>query len=146
MTPPPVVVSCFSHLGLTVSDLRASVDFYTEVLGFVPLYTDEEEGWARVGLAVGDVLLELFSSRSDPAPRPYVDPFYPAEFGRPKIALTVVDVVGTYGRVVATGITPLCEITTTRVSKFFFVSDPDGTPIQLHEFTDERQRLTELFE
>lgn len=41
--------------------------------------------------------------------------------------------------------TPLCPITTTRVSRFFFIADSDGTPIQLQEFGGARSRLAELF-
>ncbi|WP_312623632.1 VOC family protein [Pseudofrankia sp. BMG5.37] len=67
------------------------------------------------------------------------------EFGRPKIALTVVDVEDAYQRVAAAGATLLCPITETRVSRFFFIADPDGTPIQLQEFSAGRQRVVELF-
>lgn len=150
MTPtssstPPVTVRCVSHLGITVSQLDASIAFYTEVLGFVRRFDDVQDGWTRVGLAIGDIQLELFSALPERPPGRAIDPFYPMELGRPKIALTVVDVDATYDRVLAAGITPLCPITTTRVSRFFFISDPDGTPIQLHEFTGGQQRVTELF-
>jgi hypothetical protein len=46
---------------------------------------------------------------------------------------------------VAAGVTPLCPIVTTSASKFFFITDPDGTPIQLHQFLGGEQRVTELF-
>ncbi|MBL7502708.1 VOC family protein [Frankia sp. CNm7] len=145
MSTPPVAVTCLSHLGMTVADLDASVSFYERVLGFVRLYSDEQEEWTRVGMASGDMVVELFSRRLAPPSGDVVDPMYPMEFGRPKIALTVVDVEATYTRLVAAGITPLCPVATTRVSRFFFIADPDGTPIQLHEFSGSRQRLAELF-
>ncbi len=145
MSSPPVIVNCFSHLGITVSDLDVSVDFYTQVLGFVVCFTDIEEGWTRVGLAIGNTLIELFSRRPRPEREPAVDPFYPMELGRPKIALTIFDVEATYERLVAADITPLCPIITTSVSHFFFIADPDGTPIQLHEFSGGQQRVAELF-
>jgi catechol 2,3-dioxygenase-like lactoylglutathione lyase family enzyme len=145
MSAPPVIVKCFSHLGITVSDLDVSVDFYTQVLGFVVCFTDTEEGWTRVGLAIGNTLIELFSRRPGPETGRAVDPFYPMELGRPKIALTVVDVEATYERLVASDITPLCPIISTSVSRFFFITDPDGTPIQLHEFSGGQQRVAELF-
>ncbi|OHV30182.1 MULTISPECIES: VOC family protein [Pseudofrankia] len=144
-TPPPAAVSCFSHLGITVADPAASADFYIRVLGFSQLYTDTGEGWTRLGLGIGETVVELFGPRSDGFPQPEVDPFYPMEFGRPKIALTVVDIEDTYRRVTAIGATPLCPITETRVSRFFFIADPDGTPIQLQEFSAGRQRVVELF-
>jgi catechol 2,3-dioxygenase-like lactoylglutathione lyase family enzyme len=142
---PLVNVTCFSHVGISVSDLETSVDFYTRLLGFTRRFVNEEEGWARVGLAVGDIQLELFSPWPGNRGETVVNPFYPKEFGRPKLALTVVDVDGTYARLVAAGIVPLCPVTTTPVSKFFFITDPDDTPIQLHEFKGGERRVTELF-
>jgi catechol 2,3-dioxygenase-like lactoylglutathione lyase family enzyme len=143
---PPVNVRCFSHVGITVSDLEVSVNFYTQLLGCKRRFVNEEEGWARVGLAIGDIQLELFSPWPGTPSGQEVNPFYPMELGRPKIALTVVDVEGTYARLMATGVMPLCPVITTSVSKFFFIRDPDGTPIQLHEFTGGEQRVTELFQ
>ena len=145
MSTPPVTVRCLSHLGITVSQLDTSIEFYTQVLGFVRRFEDVQDGWTRVGLAIGDILIELFSPPLTRPPGAPVDPFYPTELGRPKIALTVVDVDATYQRLIAAGITPLCPIISTRVSRFFFITDPDGTPIQLHEFNGGQQRVTELF-
>src|SRR5258705_6574098 len=135
MSSPPVAVRCFSHLGVTVSDLAASIDFYTRVLGFVRRYEDVRKGWTRVGLAMGNMVVELFSPRPAATPEQPFDPFYPTSFGRPKIALTVADVAATYERLGAARITPKCPIVSTSMSRFFFIADPDGTPIQLHEFS-----------
>jgi catechol 2,3-dioxygenase-like lactoylglutathione lyase family enzyme len=145
MTTPLVQVSCFSHAGISVSNLEVSIDFYTRLLGFTPLFRNDEDGWARVGLAIGDIQLELFSPWPGPAQDQEINPFYPMPLGRPKIALTIVDVEGTHARLVAAGITPLCPVVTTAVSQFFFILDPDGTPIQLHEFKGGERRVTELF-
>jgi catechol 2,3-dioxygenase-like lactoylglutathione lyase family enzyme len=141
----PVNVTCFSHLGITASDLDASIDFYTRVLGFVRLFEDAHEEWRRVGLGIGDIQLELFSPHLGRVAGQAVDPFYVSDYGRPKIALTVADVEETYERLQDAGIVALCPIVTTAVSRFFFIADPDGTPIQLHEFSGGRQRVTELF-
>lgn len=144
MSSPLVAVECFSHLGMTVSDLDASRAFYTDVLGFIPTYEDVNDDWARVGLSFGDVVLELFSERRGPDPEP-PDPFYVTPYGRPKIALTVVDVDAAHRALGAAGVPVLFPVTTTSVSRFFMVADPDGTPIQLHELSGGRRRLTELF-
>jgi catechol 2,3-dioxygenase-like lactoylglutathione lyase family enzyme len=141
---PLVDVVCFSHLGITVSDLEASVGFYTTFLGFTRLFENNEEGWSRVGLGIGDIQVELFSPWPGSSSGE-VNPFYPQALGRPKLALTIVDVEATYHSLVAAGLSPLCPVVTTPVSKFFFISDPDGTPIQLHEFSEGRRRVTELF-
>ena len=145
MSGPSVEVLCLSHLGITVTDLEASVAFYTQVLGFQRCYEDVEQGWARVGLAIADVVIELFSSRTERHVDLAYEPFYPEEFGRPKIALTVLDVEAAHRQLLAAGIIPRCPITKTSVSKFFFITDPDGTPIQLQEFMNRRRRLRELF-
>jgi catechol 2,3-dioxygenase-like lactoylglutathione lyase family enzyme len=138
-------VACFSHVGITVSDLKASTEFYIGILGFTRLFVNEEERWARVGLGIGDIQLELFSPWPGTSEGQEVNPFYPQELGRPKIALTVTDVEATYARLADAGIAPLCPVITTAVSKFFFIADPDGTPIQLHEFKGGEKRVTELF-
>jgi catechol 2,3-dioxygenase-like lactoylglutathione lyase family enzyme len=144
MTEQLVNVRCFSHVGVSVGDLERSVEFYMGLFGFEKRFENREDGWARVGLRVGDVQLELFS------PHPgrqgdVLDPYYPIQFGRPKLALTVDDVTATYARLVGAGIKPLCSVVTTPASRFFFIEDPDGTPIQLHEFNGGVLRVVDLF-
>ena len=146
MNEPAVRVRCFSHLGITVSDLDRSIEFYTEVLGFRRLFENIEEGWTRVGLGIGDIQLELFSPWPEGKAAQTLDPFYPMQLGRPKIALTVFDVEATYEALIGAGFRPLCPIVTTSVSRFFFIADPDGTPIQLHQFNGGLERVTDLFE
>lgn len=141
----PLAARCLSHLGVTVSDLHASTDFYTRVLGFSRKYENVEEGWSRVGLALGDIVLELFSPHPGPTSDDHFDPFYPHTFGRPKIALTVSDAAAAYEQVTAAGVPPSCPITETSVSRFFFITDPDGTPVQLQEFAGGRGHLADLF-
>ena len=135
-------VICLSHLGITVSDIDASVAFYAQ-LGFVRRYDDVNDEWTRVGLALGDVVLELFSRNGSPDGP--VDPFYPQAFGLPKIAFTVDDLDAVYDATVAAGWPNHGPITNTPVSRFFFVFDPDGTPIQLHEFDGGQERVADLF-
>jgi catechol 2,3-dioxygenase-like lactoylglutathione lyase family enzyme len=141
---PDINVVCFSHVGITVSDLEASLEFYCNLFGFERLFDDAHDDWRRVGLRVGDVQLELFSPFPGRAPDDALDPYYPTDFGRPKIALTVSDVDATFEQLVAKGVEPLCPVELTPRSKFFFVADPDGTPIQLHEFLGGELRVTDL--
>ena len=107
---PEINVMCFSHVGVTVSDLEASLEFYESLFGFERLFDDAHDSWRRVGLKVGDVSLELFSPFPSRTPHDALDPYYPMEFGRPKIALTVSDVDATYHRSVANGVQPLCGV------------------------------------
>jgi catechol 2,3-dioxygenase-like lactoylglutathione lyase family enzyme len=141
---PDIDVVCFSHVGITVSDLEASLEFYGDLFGFERLFDDAHDDWRRVGLRIGDVQLELFSPFPGVADQGAVDPYYPMEYGHPKIALTVSDVDATYERLVAKGMEPLCAVVLTPRSKFFFIADPDGTPIQLHEFLGGELRVTDL--
>ncbi len=141
---PDINVVCFSHVGITVRDLEASLAFYSSLFGFERLFDDAHADWRRVGLKIGDVQLELFSAFPGRAPDTALDPYYPMDFGRPKIALTVSDVDATYDRLLAAGVEPLCPVELTPRSKFFFISDPDGTPIQLHEFLGGELRVTDL--
>jgi catechol 2,3-dioxygenase-like lactoylglutathione lyase family enzyme len=145
MSEPIVQVKCLSHFGITVTDLERSVAFYTGVLGFEKCMENREADWTRIGVRLGDVVLELFSPH--PAgPDGVINPFYPIALGRPKIALTVDDALAAYDRIRAAGIPVLCEVTTTAVSQFFFIQDPDGTPIQLQWFSSGRTRLSQLFD
>lgn len=145
MTRPRIEVRCFSHLGITVSKLDDSVRFYTDVLGFETCYEDVQDEWTRVGLALGDTIVELFSPHPGLSSGAPLDPFYPTEFGKPKVALTVTDVEAAFRQLGEAGISPLCPITSTSMSRFFIVSDPDGTPIQLHEFKGGQPLLAGIF-
>ena len=79
-------VVCFSHVGITVSDLDASLEFYGRLFGFERLFDDVHDDWRRVGLRIGDVQLELFSPARRRGPSGGIDPYYPMPFGAPKIA------------------------------------------------------------
>jgi catechol 2,3-dioxygenase-like lactoylglutathione lyase family enzyme len=118
--PPGLLgIRCLSHIGITVNDLRTSVEFYEDVLGFGRQYEYENasQGWTRIGLSIGDFLVELFSPRPESKAGVEIDPFYPMSWGRPKIALTVSNVEAAYSRVVAAQIPVLCPIVLTSVSK-----------------------------
>jgi catechol 2,3-dioxygenase-like lactoylglutathione lyase family enzyme len=140
---PDINVLCFSHVGITVRDLEASLEFYGNLFGSERLFDDVHDDWRRVGLKVGDVRLELFSPLPGRPPRDAPDPYYPMEFGRPKIALTVRTSMRR-SRLVANGIRSVCAVVLTPRSKYFFIADPDGTPIHLHEFLGGELRVTDL--
>ena len=70
---------------------------------------------------------------------------YPMTFGRPKIALTVADVDAAHAALSAAGIPTIGPVLRTEVSKVMFVLDPDGTPVQLHEFLDGHLRVLDMF-
>jgi catechol 2,3-dioxygenase-like lactoylglutathione lyase family enzyme len=112
-------VSHVSHVTISVSDLAASMSFYTEQLGFEAIATqpaiesvpgmaavvgcpvDELKG-ARALLAAGADRVELVSYCS-PAGRSADEPRLPADHGLARVALQVGDVDGMYGRLVDAG-------------------------------------------
>jgi catechol 2,3-dioxygenase-like lactoylglutathione lyase family enzyme len=140
-----VQVRALSHIGITVTDIDRSVAFYTEVLGFWVRWHDEHDGWRRVGLAVDSMSLELFSPHPTGQPIDPIDILYPGPYGRPKIALTVADIDAAYAEVVERSVPTIGPVTVTGVSRIFFVLDPDGTLIQLHQFDAGHERVADLF-
>ena len=125
---PDINVMCFSHVGITVRDLEASLEFYGNLFGFERLFDDGHDDWRRVGLKVGDVQLELFSPFPGRTPHDVLDPYYPMEFGRPKIALTVSDVDATYARLLANGMKPLCASRVDPAFEVFLHRRPGRNP------------------
>ena len=83
---PTINVVCFSHVGITVRDLDASLEFYGRLFGFERLFDDVHDEWRRVGLRIGDVQLELFTPVPTRGPGEGIDPYYPMSFGAPKVA------------------------------------------------------------
>ncbi|MEX5712957.1 VOC family protein [Parafrankia sp. FMc6] len=144
-------IRCFSHVGMTVADLDFSVAFYTGVLGFQVLFEVRGKAWGRVGIGIDAMMLELFSPHPTGGPNPTgqalepADMLYPAPYGRPKIALTVADIDAAYDELVKLSVPVIGPVTDTGKSRLFFVLDPDGTLIQLHQFDGGQERVAELF-
>lgn len=141
---PLVSVRALSHIGLTVTDLARSVAFYTKVLGFRIEFELAAESWARAGLSLDDVVIELFSPHPVGQALTPVDMLYPAPYGRPKIALTVTDVDAAYAVLTEGGVPVIGPVHSTGVSRLIFVLDPDGTIIQLHQFDAGHARVIDM--
>ena len=137
----PLPVVAFSHVGLSVADLDRSVDFYTRVLGFRVYADPRPGGHNRVLLGIDQVTLELFEGEVGPETMVPT----PTRFPAPKLALTVGDITAARDAAVTHGVELWGDSFDTEVSWVFWIRDPDGNPIQLHQFKGEFTRLHELF-
>lgn len=138
----------FGHLGICVTSLAASVPFYRDLLGFRALtrvHVSGADADRLLGLAGVDqttvflerdgVRLALFEFRS-PKPLGSGKPRAMNEVGMAAIMLRVDDLDATLEKMRAAG-TRILEDTRTDYpaygSRLVFLTDPDGTLIQLVE-------------
>jgi glyoxylase I family protein len=139
--PHPIAVQNFSHVCVGVSDIEASLAFYTEVLG-MDIVFDVELGGAgldavtggaaqqgrMVGGLIGAAMIELLSLGTVPE-----CPSGP-HLGYTNISFKVNDLDATYDALrrhhPGVRAEPPVDIGGVRM---FFIYDPDGTPIELLE-------------
>ncbi len=139
--PHPVAVQNFSHVCIGVSDIEASLAFYTAVLGMDVVFDVELEGAAldsvtggaarqgrMVGGLIGGTMVELLSLGAVPP-----TPSGP-HLGYTNMSFRVDDLDATYDAVRRdhpdVRADPAVDIGGVRM---FFIYDPDGTPIELLE-------------
>lgn len=139
--PHSLAVQNFSHVCIGVSDIEASLSFYTTVLGMDVVFDVELEGAGldsvtggaaqrgrMVGGLIGAVMVELLSLG--------VVPECPSgpHLGYTNISFRVDDLDATYDTVrrhhPGVRAEPPVDIGGVRM---FFIYDPDGTPIELLE-------------
>lgn len=120
------------HIAILCSDYEKSKHFYTAVLGLTivqEIYREERLSY-KLDLALnGNYIIELFS---------FPDP--PQRLSRPEaaglrhLAFEVNDIHETRNYIIGKGCTAE-EIRTDEFSnkKFFFMNDPDNTPIEFYE-------------
>jgi catechol 2,3-dioxygenase-like lactoylglutathione lyase family enzyme len=139
--PHPIAVQNFSHICIGVSDIEASVVFYTAVLGMDVVFDVELEGAGldtvtggaaqqgrMVGGLIGATMVELLSLGAVPG-----SPSGP-HLGYTNMSFRVDDLDATYDSVRRhhpdVRADPAVAIGGVRM---FFIYDPDGTPIELLE-------------
>ncbi|OBH79547.1 extradiol dioxygenase [Mycobacterium mantenii] len=137
----PIAVQNFSHICIGVSDIEASLAFYTAVLGMDVVFDIELEGAGldsvtggaaqrgrMIGGLIGAVMVELLSLGAVPE-----CPSGP-HLGYTNISFRVDDLDATYQTVAGDhpGVRadPPVDIGGVRM---FFIYDPDNTPIELLE-------------
>jgi glyoxylase I family protein len=139
--PHPVAVQNFSHVCVGVSDIEASLAFYTAVLGMDVVFDVELEGAGldsvtggatqqgrMIGGLIGAAMVELLFLGVVPE-----SPSGP-HLGYTNISFRVDDLDATYEAVQrdhpGVRADPPVDIGGVRM---FFIHDPDGTPIELLE-------------
>ena len=137
----PIAVQNFSHVCIGVSDIEASLTFYTAVLGMDVVFEVELEGAGldsvtggaaqkgrMVGGLIGAAMVELLSLGAVPE-----CPSGP-HLGYTNVSFRVDDLDATYDAVrhhhPDVRADPAVDIGGVRM---FFIYDPDGTPIELLE-------------
>ena len=138
----------FGHVGLTVSDLDKSIDFYGEVVGMTLVMRLESGGpWfdeltrnhdAVIDVAMfelGGMTLQLVAYRragDKPAPVAHHRP------GSPHLSIEVDDIDRRHAAITASGRhhpTAIVEIADIG-ARSFYVEDPDGVPVEFLELPD----------
>lgn len=147
-----LAVQAFSHLCIGVSDLERSLDFYRRLLGFDVVFDVTLEGASleavtgtsgakgrMVGGLVGGAMIELLAlgSTEQPAAGPHV--------GYTNMSFSVRDLDAAHRRVLELGFGAAQEPVEIGGVRMFFVTDPDGTPIELVEYPNGERTSAELW-
>ena len=145
-------ITGISHFGICVSDMERSIAFYRDVLGFTfvrRMHVDQNPEVRRLleldtldmelaFLEIEGARIELISFRAPEAARPVSSAFN--RIGLTHMSLWVTDFDRTVGQVKARG-GPVKEHTVGGMessnSRFCFLTDPDGTRIELFGLLDE---------
>lgn len=138
--PGPLEIGGFSHVCIGVSDMDRSLDFYRDLLGMDVVFDVELEGASMesvtgqsgakgrmVGGLIGGAVIELLALGDEPAPK--AGP----RIGYTNISFRVDDIDATYAHVLTLGHRPRQEPVDIGGVRMFFVTDPDGTPIEIIE-------------
>jgi len=140
------MIRCYHHVSITVSDLKRSISFYRDTLGFQPvefLEASGEEVSAGLGLEGvslklaamerGDLVLELIEY-SAPEGRKMIAP-EPCDVGCMHMALEVDDIHEMYKDLSAQGVrfntSPNRNPGNLAWAWWCYMRDPDGVPIEL---------------
>ncbi|QOR40453.1 VOC family protein [Billgrantia diversa] len=132
MSTAPLPLSGVHHIALITADYPRAKCFYIEVLGadvISETYRAERDSYKLDLRLPGGIHLELFSFPEPPARQSY-----PEACGWRHLALATTDLDACMKLLQARGARaePI-RIDALTGSRFTFMSDPDGTPIELYE-------------
>ena len=120
------------HIAIIAGDYSKSKHFYIDILGLTiiqEIYRENRDSY-KLDLALnGNFIIELFSF-----PNPPKRPSGPEAAGLRHLAFEVNDILETRKHILEQG----CDAEEIRIDeftdkKFFFMADPDNTPIEFYE-------------
>lgn len=133
------MITGLTHAAVRVTDIDRSLEFYTQKLGLAEQFrlTGEDGRPWLVYLKVGeDSFIELF-------PGAQGEHIPPENAGYVHICLQVDDIHRTYEELTAKGIVPNGEPVYAADNTWqFWINDPDGNPIEFHQFTENSRQVT----
>lgn len=118
------------HIALIVKDHERSCHFYQTVFGFIEMhrvFRAERNSW-KIDLQLNKIRLELFTFPDAPE-----RPSYPEAQGLRHLAFSVTDVRKMHAYCMEKTVTEPLRIDPYTEKEFFFLSDPDGIPIEIYE-------------
>jgi methylmalonyl-CoA epimerase len=124
-----ILIQHVDHVAITVKDMKRSIEFYTQKLGFSITRTSETPKMNIVFVGKGQVQLELFALKqgtAKPVPELQQD-----EIGMKHIAFNVTDIDMLIKEFREKGITFISDIRQAGTRRHIFFKDPDGTTLQL---------------
>lgn len=128
-------IKALSHVAIQVTDLNRALAFYTGVLGLPEqfrLTNDRSEPWLAYVRVAGNQFIELFGSATSPnAPTKSAGPVH--------LCLEVDDIHDAFNHITSKGIQPLHGPPKLEADHAwqFWIADPDGNPIEFHQFTEQ---------
>ncbi|MHB1000942.1 MAG: VOC family protein [Armatimonadota bacterium] len=132
------MIKGLTHIALRVTDIKRSIDFYLRIPGITESFTLKADDGSiiLVYLKVADrQFVELFPG----ADGQHVPP---VNSGCVHFCLEVDDIHEMHKSVIANGLTPNGEPFLAIDNTWqFWVSDPDGNPIEFHQFSPESMQL-----
>jgi glyoxylase I family protein len=148
----PLPLQAFSHVCIGVSDIDASLAFYQNLLGFEVVFDVELEGASletvtgtsgakgrMIGGLIAGVMVELLGLGDVPAGAsgPHL--------GYTNMSFSVRDLDAAYQQAIGLGHRPAQAPVDIGGVRMFFVTDPDGTPIEIIEYPNGERDSAELW-
>ncbi|MCE2390740.1 MAG: VOC family protein [Proteobacteria bacterium] len=137
---PAVKVKNFSHIGIHVSDMDRSLEFYRQLIGFSPFLDiefedpgldsvlSERNSRARIvkGM-IGELTLELIQTLHKPRPTRDMQTVHVGELS---VTIHTDDLESAFNGCQAIGAEIVCPIVEIGGTRVFIVADPDGNKIE----------------